>query len=94
MLQVSGVLSTGSDACPDAEQLAAMIDGRLNGEDRANVEQHLAGCHICREVLAETVCLDEAEPVVAGNNEATGPLLPTGMRWAWHIWSRAADATR
>lgn len=74
ILQVSGVPSTGSDACPDAEELAALVDGRLNGEDRAKVERHLAGCHVCREVLAETVRLDEAEPVVSGS-DLPAPLL-------------------
>lgn len=91
---VRGVCSTGSGACPDAEQLAALVDLRLHGEDQANVERHVAACPICREVLAETVWLGQADPAVSGIDVPTGPLAATDIPWAQSFWSRAMRTTR
>jgi hypothetical protein len=39
---------------PDAERLAEYADGLLDGEPRAEVEQHLADCADCREAVVAT----------------------------------------
>ena len=39
--------------CPDLEEIAAYVDGLLNGEKREALETHLADCDVCREFLAE-----------------------------------------
>jgi hypothetical protein len=44
--------SPASDACPDAETLAAWADGGLNVKAAAAVETHTSGCAHCMAVLA------------------------------------------
>jgi CHAT domain-containing protein/tetratricopeptide (TPR) repeat protein len=39
--------------CPDPEELAAFVEGRLRGEDRARVTAHLADCDECRHLFAQ-----------------------------------------
>src|SRR2546423_3322904 len=41
-----------SGRCPDAETLAAYIDGELVREQRERLEEHLAGCAECTAVIA------------------------------------------
>lgn len=41
--------------CPPLEEIAALIDGRLSGADRARVVAHVADCADCYAVLAGTV---------------------------------------
>ncbi len=41
--------------CPDPEQLAACAEGRLEGEERAQVLAHLRACADCYEVFVETL---------------------------------------
>src|SRR5687767_2308900 len=50
------------DLCPDAEDLAALADGRLQSAERARLEAHLADCDRCRPVFAGLAELRE-EPV-------------------------------
>jgi len=38
--------------CPDEEQLADYLEGRLSEKERSYMEKHLAGCEICLEGLA------------------------------------------
>jgi CHAT domain-containing protein len=51
-------------ACPEAEQLAEYVDGRLHGAARTRVELHLADCERCRDVVAGAVQLEAEEPAV------------------------------
>jgi len=46
-----------SGACPEPEQLAAYVDGRVTAEERASIQRHLADCEDCREVVADAVRL-------------------------------------
>ncbi len=41
-------------ACPDAEQLAAYVDGMLTPAERTAIEQHLSGCAECRDVVGDS----------------------------------------
>ena len=44
-----------TSACPDANTIAAFVDGRLDAADRARVVQHLASCADCSELVGEVV---------------------------------------
>ncbi len=46
-----------ADACPDAEQLAAYIDGALSPSERTTIEMHLLQCADCRDVVGGAVAL-------------------------------------
>ena len=41
--------------CPEAEVLAAYVDGRLGSEDLARISNHLVDCERCYETVAATV---------------------------------------
>ena len=45
----------GTDACPHSEVLAAFVDGRLDGDRRAQVEDHVSRCEACYDVVKETL---------------------------------------
>jgi hypothetical protein len=46
-------MNTSTEICPSLEDLAAFLDGRLSGDERARVVTHLADCPSCYEVFAE-----------------------------------------
>src|SRR5262245_13311422 len=52
-------------ACPEPEQLAALIDGGLSAADRRALEAHLGDCAECREVVADTVAFQGETAQVA-----------------------------
>ncbi|HEX7086348.1 MAG TPA: zf-HC2 domain-containing protein [Vicinamibacterales bacterium] len=62
--------------CPDAEQLAAFVDGVLPRAQRDAIEAHAADCARCTEHLA--LLLPIAEPVA----RAARPRL---VRWGWLV---------
>lgn len=41
--------------CPEAEKLAAFVDGRLGGDEGAHISNHLVECERCYESVAATV---------------------------------------
>lgn len=69
-----GMLET--DACLDAETLAAFADGSLTREGRAAAEAHAADCARCLQLLA----------AIARTDEAVAPprawRMPVMFRWA------------
>ena len=42
---------------PSLEAVAAFVDGRLGGEERRRMVEHLAHCDDCQELVTETVLL-------------------------------------
>ncbi len=46
-------MNTSTETCPSLEDLAAFLDGRLSGSERARIVAHLADCPSCYEVFAE-----------------------------------------
>lgn len=48
-----------SAACPDHNQAAAYLEGRLRDDDAAAFEAHAADCAACRQVLALALKLEE-----------------------------------
>jgi hypothetical protein len=52
-----GTISESTTAladCPELEDLAAFLDGKLTAEERARITEHLASCESCYEVFAGT----------------------------------------
>jgi hypothetical protein len=64
-----------SDACLDAETLAAWMDGGLDAHAQALVEAHAAGCARCQALMAAIV---KSEPA-----PATAAAEPLWNRWSW-----------
>ena len=56
--------ASGSDACPDAEMLAAWADGGLSPKAAAAVELHASSCSRCMAVLA---AMERSAPAAAGH---------------------------
>jgi hypothetical protein len=46
-------MNTSTETCPSLEDLAAFLEGRLSGDERARIVAHLADCPDCYEVFAE-----------------------------------------
>lgn len=63
--------------CPTDETLAAFIDGRLTGEERQRVVDHLAECALCRDV----VLLAEDVRVAEGGDSSNVVRPKFGSRW-------------
>ncbi|HVS64078.1 MAG TPA: zf-HC2 domain-containing protein [Thermoanaerobaculia bacterium] len=85
-------------ACPPAEDLAAFLDLRLDGNERREVESHLAGCEDCRESYSEGLRFRQEEAAAedrgAGAQRrlviprrtwalAAGVLLAAGVAGLW-----------
>lgn len=69
--------------CPDAETLAAYLDGTLDPPTRDGVEAHLADCAACRAGLAETMTFlreDAARPAAAPAAPRRVPFRSTARR--------------
>ncbi len=69
--------------------LHAYLDGQLRGRERAELEEHLAGCAECRERL------DEAERMIGDASSVMAELEPSAVQPPpWHeIEERAAART-
>jgi anti-sigma factor RsiW len=48
--------------CPDHDELASYLDGRLATEGRDAVEAHLLECAECRAVVVEAAAIAAAHP--------------------------------
>jgi hypothetical protein len=57
------------DGCPEAETIAAYVEGVQTPAERSAVEQHLMTCADCREVVGETVAVGRVGSVAP----AAGP---------------------
>lgn len=54
-------------ACPEANELAAYLEGRLISEEAARFEEHASNCVACQEKLALSLQLAEENAGAAGN---------------------------
>src|SRR4029077_20889337 len=72
---VADVMKRGGGECPDPETIAAHLDGRLSGRERALVTEHLAACEDCYTVFTESA-------------QTHGVAEPARMRRAerWRAW--------
>ncbi len=61
-----------TSSCPNAEDLAVYIDGSASAAEHAAVEEHLAACIPCQEIIAEsTRVLAAAGPKKADSRSTT-----------------------
>ena len=80
--------SAAGSGCPDAEDLAAYLEGTLDPASREAVEAHLADCARCRAALAETTSFIEEETPAAAPIDA--PRVVPFRRPAWRAPVTAA----
>lgn len=52
---------TSRTECPPIEEIAALLDGRLEGHEREQVVEHIGQCEACYEVFTETLRFQEEE---------------------------------
>ena len=67
-------------SCPDASELAAYLDARLDPAERRQVERHVAACARCALHVATISRLEEA----AGEH-ADGPAPAWWRQWRWAV---------
>ncbi len=70
----TGTPTTPPPEHPDAQQLAAFLEGRLEGDVKARVVAHLARCGDCAEVFADAAAFQAEEEAWDG---ASGPMEST-----------------
>ncbi len=75
--------------CPTEETLAAFVDGRLNGEARRRVVEHMASCGECRDVAVMTAEIASAERL-AGDAPNVTRFRPRAKSWAAALIAAAA----
>jgi Putative zinc-finger len=88
------VSDAAAEAHPDAEAWAAYLDGGLRADDVVRLETHLAGCPVCRRllaVLAPEVSADAAPAVREVDTPAAGGgvVIPFPRRQVF-AWMAAA----
>lgn len=54
-------MNTSTETCPSLEDLAAFLEGRLSGDERARIVAHLADCPDCYEIFAEAARFELSE---------------------------------
>jgi Putative zinc-finger len=54
-------MNTSTETCPSLEDLAAFLEGRLTGDERARIVAHLADCPDCYEIFAEAARFELSE---------------------------------
>jgi hypothetical protein len=69
--------------CPDAETLAAYVDGALAARERQAWESHFAACSRCQEQVATLVRWSEEEEPLMRKAAPTRPRAFAPFRWAW-----------
>jgi hypothetical protein len=82
------------DPCPEPEEIAALVEGRLAPAARTRVVEHLADCDECRELLAESLAVAREAGIELPAVEAADVLLHPATRRrraAWIPWTLAAS---
>jgi tetratricopeptide (TPR) repeat protein len=68
--------------CLDPETVAALVDGRLSGDELAAAKAHLEACDDCAEFAAElTIAVDAAPAAPSAIPARVGP--GPNRRWTW-----------
>ncbi len=82
--RVLGAPTTASaDPCPDAQTLAAWLDGSLDTGARVECERHLAACLRCQAVLALADAASEAEAPAPVVTAVPQPAPARVKRFSW-----------
>jgi hypothetical protein len=66
--------TTALAGCPELEELAAFLDGKLTAEERTRLTEHLASCESCYRIFAGTARFLE-ESREDGQEQPSQPLL-------------------
>ena len=87
---------TANGIHPSDEELAAYIDRRLRGQDRARITEHLASCDRCYAVFSGVVRFQLEEGAEMGESGG-GKVIPfdqetRARRWRWWIPTTIAAA--
>lgn len=91
-------MTTSTQTCPPLEEIAALLDGRLEAQDRARIIQHLDECPDCYEVFVGAArFLEEdaaSEQPLADKTAEKGKVvpLPLGSSTAVRRWLPLAAA--
>jgi hypothetical protein len=75
---VRATLSGPADGCPDASEVAAFAEGRLDAGERERFERHAASCQRCLDLLGTLAQVDEAFVPAAE--------VRAGASWSWWRW--------
>lgn len=85
--------------CPDEMLLAAFVEHRLAGPERARLEKHIAGCDYCLgqagalERLQDAAPLDDVPPPMLAAARELAASSSRTARPAWYLGAAAATAT-
>ena len=82
-------MSERATACPGLNALAAFLDGRLAAGDEAAVQEHVASCDACLELVAETLLV--SAPVLVTRPVGTAASGAPGA-WSRSRWAAVAAA--
>ena len=81
--KLRGQLQPQAAGCPDAETLAAYVDGTLAARERRPWEDHFSTCSHCQEQVATLVRWSEADEPLERKVAVARPRTFAGFRWAW-----------
>ena len=82
-------MSERAAACPGLNALAAFLDGRLAAGDKAAVQEHIATCDVCLELVAETLLVPA--PVLVARPVGTAA-SGAPRSWSRSQWAAVAAA--
>ncbi len=68
---------------PDLEELAALLDGRLDAQASARVRKHLGECPDCYEIFTETAQLQQEMGPAGAGEVVPGPFWRSPSRGIW-----------
>jgi hypothetical protein len=71
-----------ANACPEADELAAYVEGTLAAGEREALEPHLAACERCQEALASMATMPEAPAVT----RSAAPAIRSWWLGGWRRW--------
>ncbi|HEV3139201.1 MAG TPA: zf-HC2 domain-containing protein, partial [Vicinamibacterales bacterium] len=74
MADAPGVMKRDVRMCPDPETIAAFLDGRLSGRERAQVVEHLADCADCYFIFSESARMPAASAERVGARDLSRAL--------------------
>lgn len=79
-------MNISTETCPPLEDIAAFLDGKLSGEERARIVAHLAECESCYTLFADAARFQLEEGKEAAAEPAKAAVVPFPrkrvLRWA------------
>ena len=81
--KLHGQLQPQAAGCPEAETLAAYVDGTLAARERRQWEDHFSTCSRCQEQVATLVRWSEEDEPLERKVVVARPRAFAGFRWAW-----------